>query len=142
MRTFVTESCEETEKLGQMLAVTLKNGQTVALYGDLGVGKTAFIRGLARGLGYSGRVTSPTFSIVNEYIEPGLGVVLAHFDLYRLEASELFDVGWYEILDSGTVCAVEWAQNAGEEMPADAVRVHISGSGDGEREIIIEGAEL
>ncbi len=142
MKSFITNSVDETENLGQKLAQTLEIGSVVALYGELGAGKTVFIRGLARGLGFTGRVTSPTFAIVNEYIEPSLGLVLVHFDLYRLESKDLFDVGWHDFLSSGVICAAEWAQNAGDEMPGDAISVYIVAVEEDKREIKIEGAKL
>lgn len=90
---FVTNSEQETEELGARLAERLEPGAVIAFTGDLGAGKTAFTRGLARGLGISDRVTSPTFTIVNEY--EGGRLPLFHFDMYRLESSEeLFDIGW------------------------------------------------
>ena len=102
---YVSHSEAETEALGRRLAAVLAPGAVVAYRGDLGMGKTAFTRGLARGLGYEGRVTSPTFTIVNEY--EGGGLPLFHFDLYRLgDGEELFDIGWEDYLDRGGVCAV------------------------------------
>ena len=112
----------ETEALGRRLAAVLAPGAVVAYRGDLGMGKTAFTRGLARGLGYKGRVTSPTFTIVNEY--EGGGLPLFHFDMYRLEdAGDLFDIGWEDYLDRGGVCAVEWSERVEEALPEDAVTV-------------------
>ena len=130
----------ETEALGRRLAAVLAPGAVVAYRGDLGMGKTAFTRGLARGLGYEGRVTSPTFTIVNEY--EGGGLPLFHFDMYRLEdAGDLFDIGWEDYLDRGGVCAVEWSERVEEALPEDAVTVSIARSPEDERwrEITIEG---
>ncbi|MCI8423292.1 MAG: tRNA (adenosine(37)-N6)-threonylcarbamoyltransferase complex ATPase subunit type 1 TsaE [Lawsonibacter sp.] len=108
---YITRSEEETEDLGRRLGQTLKAGTVLAFTGDLGAGKTAFTRGLARGLGIAGRVTSPTFTIVNEY--EGGRLPLFHFDLYRLEGpEELFDIGWEDYLARGGVCAVEWSEHA------------------------------
>ena len=119
---FLTRSEAETEELGRRLAEHLVPGAVVAYRGDLGMGKTAFTRGLARGLGYEGRVTSPTFTIVNEY--EGGGLPLFHFDMYRLEdAGDLFDIGWEDYLDRGGVCAVEWSERVEEALPEDAVTV-------------------
>ena len=102
---FLSHSTEETEALGTELARSLRRGDVIAYLGDLGAGKTAFTRGLARGLGCTGRVTSPTFTIVNEYEGP---IPLFHFDMYRLgDADELFDIGWDEYLTRGGICAVE-----------------------------------
>ena len=118
---YFSHSTEETENFGQALAARLKPGDVVAYSGGLGAGKTAFTRGLARGLGCTGRVTSPTFTIVNEY-EGRLP--LFHFDLYRLgSADELFDIGWEEYLDRGGVCAVEWSEQADGVLPEGTIRV-------------------
>ena len=119
---YVSHSEAETEALGRRLAAVLVPGAVVAYRGDLGMGKTAFTRGLARGLGYEGRVTSPTFTIVNEY--EGGGLPLFHFDMYRLEdAGDLFDIGWEDYLDREGVCAVEWSERVEEALPEDAVTV-------------------
>ena len=99
---YLSHNEQETEALGQRLAAALSPGAVVAYRGGLGMGKTAFTRGLARGLGYSGRVTSPTFTIVNEY--EGGRLPLFHFDMYRLEDDDaLFDIGWEDYLDRGGV---------------------------------------
>ncbi|MCI9120541.1 MAG: tRNA (adenosine(37)-N6)-threonylcarbamoyltransferase complex ATPase subunit type 1 TsaE [Oscillibacter sp.] len=122
---YLSHSEAETEALGRRLAAVLPPGAVVAYQGGLGMGKTAFTRGLARGLGYEGRVTSPTFTIVNEYEGEG-GVPLFHFDLYRLEGAEdLFDIGWEDYLDRGGVCAVEWSERAAEALPEGVVSVSI-----------------
>ncbi|MGI5970336.1 MAG: tRNA (adenosine(37)-N6)-threonylcarbamoyltransferase complex ATPase subunit type 1 TsaE [Oscillospiraceae bacterium] len=131
-----TVSPEETEALGEKLAGRLKKGSVVALYGGLGAGKTAFVRGIARGMGLNARVTSPTFTIVNEYQDR-----LFHFDLYRINSfAELVDIGWDEYTERG-VCAVEWSENAPELENIANVRVKIALRDENEREIIIEGAE-
>ena len=137
---YVSHSEAETEDLGRRLAAALSPGAVVAYRGDLGMGKTAFTRGLARGLGYEGRVTSPTFTIVNEYEGPGLP--LFHFDMYRLEdAGDLFDIGWEDYLDRGGVCAVEWSERVEEALPEDAVTVSIARcpENEGWRIITLEG---
>ena len=122
---YVSHSEVETEALGRRLAAVVAPGAVVAYRGDLGMGKTAFTRGLARGLGYEGRVTSPTFTIVNEY--EGTGLPLFHFDMYRLEdAADLFDIGWEDYLDRGGVCAVEWSERVEEALPENAVTVSIA----------------
>ena len=111
----------------------------VAYRGGLGMGKTAFTRGLARGLGCRGRVTSPTFTIVNEYEGP---TPLFHFDMYRLNGSEdLFDIGWEDYLDRGGVCAVEWSENVTEAMEG-AVSVTIDVLGENTRRITISGGDF
>lgn len=133
----------ETEALGARLAAALTAGAVVAYRGGLGMGKTAFTRGLARGLGYTGRVTSPTFTIVNEY--EGGRLPLFHFDMYRLEGADaLFDIGWEDYLDRGGVCAVEWSELAEEALPPETVFVAIARSpeNDTARIITIEGVDL
>ena len=137
-----TASEAETEALGEALGKTLSPGAVVAFTGDLGAGKTAFTRGLARGLGIGERVTSPTFTIVNEY--EGGRLPLFHFDMYRLGSSdELFDIGWDDYLERGGVCAVEWSENVADAIPPDAVRVAIERApgGDDCRRITITGGE-
>lgn len=139
---FISESPEETEALGARLAERLAGGAVVAFTGDLGAGKTAFVRGMARGLGIAEAVTSPTFTIVNEY--HGGRLPLFHFDMYRLRsADELFDIGWDDYLAVGGVCAVEWSENVSEALDSGAVRVDIRSAGtENGRYITIEGAEV
>ena len=138
---YVSNSPAETEDLGAALAERLKPGTVVAFSGDLGAGKTAFVRGMARGLGISERVTSPTFTIVNEY--EGGRLPLFHFDMYRLGSSdELFDIGWEDYLARGGVCAVEWSENVSDAMEGDCIRVDIRrGAHDNQRLITIEGGD-
>ncbi|NLL38456.1 MAG: tRNA (adenosine(37)-N6)-threonylcarbamoyltransferase complex ATPase subunit type 1 TsaE [Clostridiales bacterium] len=120
----ISKSEKETQKAGRELAMRLKPGDTVALYGDLGAGKTAFVRGMAEGLGVTDMVTSPTFTIVNEYSG---SVPLFHFDMYRLSsAQELFDIGWEDYQDRGGICAVEWSENVDSAFDKDTIRVSIT----------------
>lgn len=136
---FLTHSPEETELLGEKLAKKLMGGEILAYRGDLGAGKTAFTRGLARGLGISDRVTSPTYTIVNEY--EGGRLPLFHFDMYRLDsADDLFDIGWEDYLLRGGICAVEWSENVPEAM-ADAITVEIRKISENDRQILIEGGD-
>ena len=136
---FLTNSPEETEKIGAALGKILNPGTVLAYRGDLGAGKTAFTRGLARGLGYAEPVTSPTYTIVNEYL--GGRLPLFHFDMYRLRSSDdLWDIGWEDYLDRGGVCAVEWSENVDDAME-DAVYVTIHKTGETSRRIEIEGGE-
>ena len=139
---FLTNSVEETERLGQRLAAVLRQGAVIAYTGDLGAGKTAFTRGLARGLGVSQPVTSPTFTIVNEY--EGGRLPLFHFDMYRLGSSdELFDIGWEDYLARNGVCAVEWSENVDDAMEDGCIRVDIRrGGNDSQRHISITGVDL
>ena len=136
---YVTHGPDATEALGRDLAFRLKPGDVIAFFGDLGAGKTAFTRGLARGLGIEEPVTSPTYTIVNEYLSGRMP--LFHFDMYRLGSSEeLFDIGWEDYLARGGVCAVEWSENV-EDALEHAIRVSIRRLGDRDREILIEGGE-
>ena len=132
---FITHSPEETEQIGETLAKTLQPGTILAYRGDLGAGKTAFTRGLARGLGCKELVTSPTYTIVNEYL--GGRLPLFHFDMYRLASSDdLWDIGWEDYLERGGVCAVEWSENVQDAME-DAVTVTIEKLGETTRRITI-----
>ena len=136
---FITRSPQETERLGAALAQYLLPGDVLAYTGDLGAGKTAFTRGLAAGLGITDRVTSPTYTVVNEYLSGRLP--LFHFDMYRLHsADELFDIGWEDYLSRGGVCAVEWSENV-EEALEDPIRVELRKVNDDpeQRVISIEG---
>ena len=134
---YMTNAPEETEALGEKLSKLLRPGTVLAYLGDLGAGKTAFTRGLARGLGCRETVTSPTYTIVNEYL--GGRLPLFHFDMYRLTSSDdLWDIGWEDYLDRQGVCAVEWSENVPEAM-AGALTVRIEKLGDSVRRITIDG---
>ena len=136
---FITNSPEETEKLGAALGQVIAPGSIIAYRGDLGAGKTAFTRGLARGLGCGEMVTSPTYTIVNEYL--GGRCPLFHFDMYRLRsADDLFDIGWDDYLDRNGVAAVEWSENVDDAMEG-AIYVTIEKLGEESRRITIEGGE-
>ena len=137
---YISNSPAETEAIGAALAKVLTSGTILAYRGDLGAGKTAFTRGLARGLGYAEPVTSPTYTIVNEYLSGRLP--LFHFDMYRLGSEdELFDIGWEDYLDRGGVCAVEWSENVDDAME-DAIYITIEKLGEDSRQITIEGGEF
>ena len=137
---YITNSAQQTEQLGEKLGQLLTPGTVLAYTGDLGAGKTAFTRGLARGLEIPERITSPTFTIVNEY--EGGRLPLFHFDMYRLGSSdELFDIGWEDYLIRGGVCAVEWSENVDDVLDADTIRVDIRrGDSDDQRRITITNA--
>lgn len=139
---WITNCEKETEQLGERLGAALKPGSVIAYTGDLGAGKTAFTRGLAKGLQVPERVTSPTFNIVNEY--EGGRLPLFHFDMYRLGgADELFDIGWEDYLARDGVCAVEWSENVEEALEEGTIRIDIRrGENDNQRRISIEGVEL
>ena len=135
----ITNSPAETEAVGAALGRVLKPGTVIAYRGGLGAGKTAFTRGLARGLGYTDSVTSPTYTIVNEYL--GGRLPLFHFDMYRLASSDdLWDIGWEDYLERGGVCAVEWSENVTDAMEG-AITVTISRLDDETRKITVEGGE-
>ena len=130
---------QDTEALGRALVQRLQPGAVVAFTGDLGAGKTAFVRGMAQGLGIPQRVTSPTFTIVNEY--EGGRLPLFHFDMYRLSSEEdLFDIGWEDYLDRGGLCVVEWSERVSGALgsPVTVTIEKIPGS-DQQRKITIEG---
>ena len=132
----LTHTVEETELAGQVLSRTLTPGTVVALYGDLGAGKTAFVRGMAKGLNSPSRVTSPTFTIVNEYSG---SLELFHFDMYRLSSSdELFEIGWEDYLGRGGVCVVEWSENVSDAFDGTEIRVSIEKLSDTDRKITVE----
>ena len=126
---FEVSSVEETWALAKRLAAELKPGDVVRLEGDLGAGKTTFVQGLAAALGVAGRVTSPTFCLVQEH--RGAGVLLVHMDLYRLRnEDDVLAIGWEDYLAEGAIVAVEWPERAGSLIPNDAIRVtftHLDG---------------
>ena len=137
---YITNSPAQTEAVGAALGKILSPGTVLAYRGDLGAGKTAFTRGLARGLGCTDMVTSPTYTIVNEYLSGR--IPLFHFDMYRLASSEdLWDIGWEDYLDRGGICAVEWSENV-EDAMENAVSVTIEKLGEDTRRITIEGGEF
>ena len=134
---YITNSERETEELGARIARELPDGSVVAFYGELGSGKTAFVRGMACGMGIDALVNSPTFTIVNEYIGPRS---LFHFDMYRLgSADELYDIGWEDYLARGGVCAVEWSENVEDAFEGDEVVITFRKLDDTTREITVEG---
>ena len=139
MMQYTTNSPAETEAIGAALGQQLKAGAVLAYRGDLGAGKTAFTRGLARGLGCREIVTSPTYTIVNEYL--GGRLPLFHFDMYRLKSSDdLWDIGWEDYLERGGICAVEWSENVDDAME-DAIYITIEKLGEESRRITIEGGD-
>ena len=119
-----THSADETQALGKKLAESLRPGDVIAYFGDLGAGKTAFTRGIAEGLGVSEQVTSPTYTIVNEYLSGRLP--LFHFDMYRISGEdELYAMGFYDYADRPGICLVEWSENIEEFLPEQYLRVEI-----------------
>lgn len=141
MTEYLSHNELETEAIGEKVGASLTPGAVLAYRGDLGMGKTAFTRGLARGLGCTCRVTSPTFTIVNEYEGR---IPLFHFDMYRLpDADALFDIGWEDYLARGGVCAVEWSERVIDALPDDTIWVTIGRhpQQDGWRVITVENGE-
>ena len=134
MEFFISKSPLDTEKIAENLALKLVGGEVIAFRGDLGAGKTCFTRGLARGLGFSGTVNSPTFALINEYF--GGRLPLCHFDMYRISSwDELYSSGYFEYLDSGAVIAAEWSENIENALPNNTIYVEIEKLGDTERKI-------
>lgn len=137
---YITHSETETEALGAQIARELPDGSVVAFYGELGSGKTAFVRGMARGMGIDALVNSPTFTIVNEYAGERM---LFHFDMYRLgSAEELYDIGWEDYLTRNGICAVEWSENVSDAFEGDEVTVTFRKLSETTREITVEGGVL
>ena len=137
---YITTSPAETEALGAALGKILPAGTVIAYRGDLGAGKTAFTRGLARGLGFTDMVTSPTYTIVNEYL--GGRLPLFHFDMYRLPSSDdLWDIGWEDYLDRNGICAVEWSENVDDALE-NPLNITIEKLGEDTRRITIEGGDF
>lgn len=136
----ISTSCEQTEQLGKKLAKTLSGAEIIAMFGDLGAGKTAFTRGLCRGLNVTSNVCSPTFTIVNEYAGD---FRVYHFDMYRVNTlDDLYSTGYFDYLDSG-ILVIEWSENIEDVLPENAIRLTIQyGESENERVICIEGANL
>lgn len=141
MREFLTRSPEETEALGEKIGGKLNGGEVIALFGEMGAGKTALTRGIARGLGVSGGVSSPTFALVHEYRGR---LPVYHFDMYRIESwDDLYSTGFFDYLNSGGVLIVEWSENIENALPENAVRLHLRrGETDSQRILTLEGMDL
>lgn len=140
MKKIHSNSTEETEAIGEKLAGTLQGNEVIALYGGMGMGKTAFVRGLARGLGVSAEVSSPTFALVHEYRGR---IPLYHFDMYRVGGwDDLYSTGFFDYLDSGAVMVIEWSENIEAALPDGVIRITLEkGNGEQERTLKIEGME-
>ena len=140
MQKLISNSPAETEAIGERLAKALKGTEVIALFGGLGMGKTAFTRGLARGLGVADGVSSPTFALVNEYAGR---CAVYHFDMYRVTSwDDLYSTGFFDYLDTG-VLVIEWSENIEGALPDDAIRITISrGEHDDSRIFEIEGVEF
>lgn len=132
---YISKSAADTERIGRTIAEHLKGGEVIAMQGDLGMGKTCLTSGIARGLGYNGETSSPTFALVNEYI--GGRLPLYHFDMYRVEGWEdLYSTGFFDYLESGGVLAVEWSENIAAALPEDTLYITISRIDDSTRKIV------
>ena len=138
---FLSASSNETEQIAEKIAQDLVGGEVIAFRGGLGMGKTCFIRGLARGLEFTGETNSPTFAIVNEY--RGGRLPLFHFDMYRISSWEdLYSCGYFDFLDEGGVIAVEWSENIASALPEDVITVLIEkGNSDTDRKITVTKGE-
>ncbi|MFU0833197.1 MAG: tRNA threonylcarbamoyladenosine biosynthesis protein TsaE [Oscillospiraceae bacterium] len=138
MQVYRTFSPEETEALGEQIASSLKGGEVLALFGGMGMGKTALTRGIARGLGISNGVSSPTFALVHEYRGR---LTVYHFDMYRVTSwDDLASTGFFDDLNTGAVLVVEWSENIENALPPEAIRISLNrGETDNERVITIEG---
>lgn len=137
---FVSASPLDTERLAEQFATTLSGGEVIAFRGGLGMGKTCFVRGLARGLGFSGEVSSPTFAIINEYLGGRLN--LYHFDMYRVENWEsLYSTGFFDYLEAGGVIAAEWSENIEAALPDTTIYIEFERTGDSSRKIKILGSD-
>ena len=136
MKTYITNSPEETEEIAKEFANSLKGGEVIAYRGNLGMGKTCFTRGLAKGLGYDGYVTSPTFALINEYLGGRLNIY--HFDMYRISSwDELYSSGFFEYIEQGGIVACEWSENIENALPENTVYVEIEALGENQRKINI-----
>ncbi len=138
MLRFDSSCVSDTEAIAEKIGKTVKPGTVIAYFGGLGMGKTAFTRGLAKGMGITADVSSPTFAIVNDY---GGNPPLVHFDMYKVDSwDDLYSSGFFDYLDMGAVLAVEWSENIENALPDDAVRVTIQpGGSDNQRIITVEG---
>ena len=140
MNTIISKSTEDTEKIGELVSKKLSGNEVIALFGGLGMGKTAFTRGLCRGLGVDDGVCSPTFALVNEYHGK---YNIYHFDMYRVTSWEdLYSTGFFDYLDNG-VLVIEWSENIEGALPENSIRINISkGNSDDERTFEIEGVDI
>ncbi len=137
MKTFISNCPADTERIAEELAATLKGGEVIAFRGDLGMGKTCFVRGLSRGLGNTDSVTSPTFALMNEY--HGGRLPLYHFDMYRISGWEdLYSTGYFDYSQSGGVLAVEWSENIEGALEDDnTIYIVFTRTGENNRTITI-----
>lgn len=136
----ISRSLFETEKLAKKLASKLKGDEIIALYGDLGVGKTAFTRAVASFFGLESEVSSPTFSLVNEYSNEKIRI--CHFDMYRIKTFEdLESTGFFDYIGNA-VLIIEWSENIEEYLPQNVIKIKFSKCGENARNIEAEGVDL
>ncbi len=141
MTEFISNSPVETENFAKKLASKLYGGEVIAFRGGMGMGKTCFTRGLAKGLGFEGQVTSPTFALVNEYI--GGRLSLYHFDMYRVEGWEdLYSCGYFDYAEAGGVIAAEWSENIENALEGKVITVEFERLDDTKRKITVTGVDL
>ncbi len=141
MTKIITSSPLETEEFAAEFANSLTGGEIIAFKGSMGMGKTCFTRGLARGLGFLGQVTSPTFALVNEYV--GGRLPIYHFDMFRINTwDDLYSSGWFDYIEQGGVMVAEWSENIEEALPSSAIIIEISRIDDDKREIIVKKEDL
>ena len=141
MEQYISNSPLETEKIAENFAKTLNGGEVIAFVGGLGMGKTCFTRGLARGLGFTGQVTSPTFALVNEYV--GGRLSLYHFDMYRIEGWEdLYSCGYFDYMEAGGVIAAEWSENIEGALEGEVITITLQKIDENTRKITVEGGEF
>ncbi len=137
----ITNSPAETEEFAEKMADKLSGGEIIAFRGGMGMGKTCFTRGLAKGLGFNGSVTSPTFALVNEYT--GGRLPLYHFDMYRVESWEnLYSSGYFDYLEAGGVIAAEWSENIENALEGKVITVEFERIDDNIRKITVTGEDL
>ena len=141
MSQFISTSAEETEQFGSQLAQNLKGGEVIAMYGGMGMGKTAFTRGLARGLGIASGVSSPTFALVHEYQGR---LTVYHFDMFRVNSwDDLYSTGFFDYLDTDAVLVIEWSENIEQALPKDCIKINVAlGKNENERIFTVEGGNL
>lgn len=138
---FISDSPKSTKNIASKLASTLNGGEVIAFYGDLGMGKTCFVTGLAEGLNFTGEVSSPTFAIINEYL--GGRYDLYHFDMYRVNSwDDLYTTGYFDYLESGGILAIEWSENIESALPKNTIKVTIKRLDETRREITINRGEV
>lgn len=136
MNEIITNSASETEAFAENFAKELVGGEVIAFKGSMGMGKTCFTRGLARGLGFMGQVNSPTFALVNEYV--GGRLPLYHFDMYRIDSWEdLYSCGFFDYKESGGVIAAEWSENIEGALDDDTIVIKIERIDENTRRITI-----